>query len=64
MQKLIKNVLDKYNTPRSKISNTELAMLIVSHMNVGLDGEKGWYLDLSSLDGKQDRARDIIAEYK
>ena len=46
MEKLIKKVLDKYNTGRKRIGNDDLARLIVAHIKVGIDGKKGWYLNL------------------
>jgi len=63
MEKLIKSVLDKYNTKRKKISNVELAHLIVAHMKVGIDGKKGWYLNLNSLDGQHTQAEEFIGEF-
>jgi len=64
MEKLIKEVLDKYNSKRKPISNTELATLIVAHMKLGVNGKKGWYLNLNSYDGEYERAQEIIDEYK
>ena len=63
MEKLIKEVLDKYNTKRKKISNVELALLIVAHIKVGIDGNKGWYLNLNSLDGEHEQAEEFIEEF-
>ena len=63
MEKLIKEVLDKYNTGRKTITNIELARLIVAHMKVGINGKKGWYLNLNSYDGQYDKAEEIISEY-
>ncbi len=63
MEKFIKEVLDKYNTKRKKISNVELARLIVAHMKVGIDGKKGWYLSLNSLDGQHKLAEEFIEEF-
>ena len=63
MEKLIKAVLDKYNTKRKNISNSELALLIVSHIKVGIDGKKGWYLNLNTYDGQNQRAQEIIDEH-
>lgn len=60
MEKLIEGVLDKYNTKRKKISNVELARLIVAHMKVGIEGKKGWYLNLNSLDGQHELAKEFI----
>ncbi len=64
MEKLIKEVLDKYNSKRKPISNAELATLVVAHMKVGINGKKGWYLNLNSYDGQYERAQQIIDEYK
>ena len=63
MEKLIKSVLDKYNTKRKKISNVELARLIVAHMKTGINGKKGWFLNLNSLDGKYKLAEEFIEEF-
>ena len=63
MEKLIKEVLDKYNTGRKTITNIELARLIVAHIKVGINGKKGWYLNLNSYDGQYDKAEEIISEY-
>ena len=63
MEKLIKNVLDKYNTSRKKLPNEDLARLIVAHMKVGVDGKKGWYLNMNSYDGQYDKAEEMIKEY-
>ena len=63
MEKLIKGVLDKYNTKRKKISNVELARLIVAHIKVGIDGKKGWFLNLNSLDGQHKLAKEFIEEF-
>ena len=63
MEKLIKGVLDKYNTGRKKISNDDIARLIVAHIKVGINGKKGWYLNLNSYDGQYDKAEEIINEY-
>jgi len=64
MKNLIKNVLDRYNSHRKPISNSELAELILAHVKVGIDGKKGWYLDLNSHDGQHIRAQEIISEYE
>jgi len=64
MEKLIKEVLDKYNSKRKPVSNAELATLVVAHMKVGINGKKGWYLNLNSYDGQYERAQEIIDEYK
>ncbi len=63
MEKLIKEVLDKYNTGRKTITNIELARLIVAHMKVGINGKKGWFLNLNSYDGQYEKAEAIISEY-
>jgi hypothetical protein len=63
VEKLIKSVLDKYNTKRKKISNVELARLIVAHMKVGIEGKRGWYLNLNSLDGQHELAEEFIEEF-
>lgn len=64
MEKLIKEVLDKYNSGRKKLPNQDLARLIVAHIRVGVDGKKGWFLDLSDHKGQYDRERELIAEYE
>jgi hypothetical protein len=64
MEKLIRNVLDKYNTGRKSITNMELARLIVAHIKVGIDGKKGWYLNLNTYDDQNVHAQAIIDEYK
>tara|TARA_A100001011_G_scaffold81695_2_gene85041 strand:- start:1288 stop:1482 length:195 start_codon:yes stop_codon:yes gene_type:complete len=64
MEKLIKEVLDKYNSKRKPIPNAELAALVVAHMKLGINGKKGWYLNLNSYDGQYERAQEIIDEYK
>jgi hypothetical protein len=63
VEKLIKNVLDKYNTGRKTITNIELARLIVAHIKLGIDGKKGWYLNLNSLDGEYKLAEEMIKEF-
>ena len=63
MEKLIKEVLEKYNTGRKAITNMELARLIVAHMKVGINGKKGWFLNLNSYDGQYEKAEEIISEY-
>ena len=45
MEKLITDVLEKYR--RKNLTSRDLAMLIVAHIKVGINGKKGWYLDLS-----------------
>tara|TARA_R100001377_G_scaffold85327_2_gene71641 strand:+ start:2089 stop:2283 length:195 start_codon:yes stop_codon:yes gene_type:complete len=64
MEKLIKGVLDKYNTKRKKVSNGELARLVMAHIKVGIDGKKGWFLNLNSLDGQHKLAKEVIREYE
>ena len=61
METLIKNVLDKYS--RKVKSNSDLAKLIVSHIKVGINGKKGWYLNLNSFDGGNKQAEAIIEEF-
>ncbi len=63
MEKLIKEVLDKYNSGRKTISNMELARLIVAHIKVGIGGKKGWYLNLNSYNGEHKDAEELISEY-
>ena len=63
MEKLITEVLDKYNSGRKTISNMELARLIVAHIKVGINGKKGWYLNLNSHNGQYEEAEDLIEEY-
>ena len=48
MEKLIKEVLNKYNSGRKKLPNEDLARLIVAHIKVGINGKKGWFLNLNS----------------
>ena len=62
MEKFIQKVLDKYE--RKKLPNRDLADLIVAHIKVGIDGEKGWHLNLSSYDGQHEKAEQIIQEYQ
>tara|TARA_B100001113_G_C21083170_1_gene610854 strand:- start:1188 stop:1379 length:192 start_codon:yes stop_codon:yes gene_type:complete len=61
MEDLIKKVLDKYS--RKKLSNDDLAKLIIAHIKVGIDGKKGWYLNLNSFDGQYEDATEIINEF-
>ena len=63
MEKLIKKVLNKYNSGRKKLPNEDLAKLIVAHIKVGIDGKKGWYLNLNSYNGEYEQAKEIISEY-
>ena len=64
MEKLIKEVLNRYNTNRKFITNGELAKLIIAHIKVGLNDNKGWYLNLSDMDGQYERERQLIEEYE
>ena len=64
MEKLIKKVLDKYNSGRKKLQNDDLARLIVAHIKVGIDGKKGWYLNLNSFDGQHEDALGMIKEFE
>ena len=59
MEKLIREVLDKYNTSRKRIANRELAQLIVAHMK----SNNGWYLNLNSNDGQYENAKELIKEF-
>tara|TARA_B100000287_G_scaffold246343_1_gene231567 strand:- start:28 stop:222 length:195 start_codon:yes stop_codon:yes gene_type:complete len=63
MENLIKKVLNKYNSGRKKLSNEDLAKLIVAHITVGIDGKKGWYLNLNSHNGENKQAEELISEY-
>ena len=63
MEKLIREVLDKYNNSRKTITNMELSKLIVAHIKVGINGKKGWYLNLNSHNGQHEEAEELIAEY-
>ena len=63
MEKLIREVLDKYNNSRKTITNMELARLKVAHIKVGINGKKGWYLNLNSHNGQHEEAEELIAEY-
>tara|TARA_B100000131_G_scaffold48084_1_gene42706 strand:- start:426 stop:620 length:195 start_codon:yes stop_codon:yes gene_type:complete len=63
MENLIKKVLNKYNSGRKKLSNEDLAKLIVAHITVGIDGKKGWYLNLNSHNGEHKQAEELISEY-
>ena len=64
MENLIKAVLDKYNTKRKKLPNDDLARLIVAHMKVGINGKKGWDLNLNSHDGQYEIAEEMIKEFE
>ena len=61
METLIKEVLEKYR--RKNLPSEDLAKLIVAHMKVGINGKKGWYLNLNSHDGQYEKADEIISEY-
>jgi len=61
MEKLIEKVLDRYK--RKNLTNKDLARLIVAHIRVGVDGKKGWFLDLSDHKGQYEREKELIAEY-
>ncbi len=61
MEKLIKDVIEKYR--RKNLPSEDLAKLIVAHMKVGIDGKKGWYLNLNSYEGQYQRAEEMIKEY-
>ena len=63
MEKLIREVLDKYNSGRKTITNMELAKLIVAHIKVGINGKKGWHLNLNSSNGQYEEAEELISEY-
>ena len=63
MENLIKKVLNKYNSGRKKLPNEDLAKLIVAHITVGIDGKKGWYLNLNSYNGEHKQAEELISEY-
>ena len=64
MEKLIKKVLDRYNTGRNHIGNEDLARLIIALIKVGVDGKKGWYLNLNNSEGEYEKALNIIQEYQ
>ena len=61
METLIKEVLEKYR--RKNLPSEDLAKLIVAHMKVGINGKKGWFLNLNSYDGQYEKAEEIISEY-
>tara|TARA_Y100000992_G_scaffold281845_1_gene229902 strand:- start:364 stop:555 length:192 start_codon:yes stop_codon:yes gene_type:complete len=61
MENLIKEVLEKYR--RKNLTSGELSKLIVSHIKVGLDGKKGWYLDLNNNNRQFRQADEIIEEF-
>ena len=63
MEKLIKEVLNKYNSSRKKLPNEDLARLIVAHIKVGINGKKGWFLNLNSYNGEYEEAESLISEY-
>ena len=60
METLIKEVLEKYR--RKNLPSEDLAKLIVAHMKVGINGKKGWYLNLNSHDGQYEKADEMIRE--
>ena len=62
METLLKNVLDKYR--RKKMTNMELAKLMVAHMKIGVDNKKGWYLNLNTFDGQHEMAEEFIEMFK
>ena len=64
MEKLIKEVLDRYNTNRKFITNGELAKLITAHIKIGSNSKKGWYLNLNKMDGQHKRERQLIEDYE
>ena len=41
----------------------ELSKLIVAHIKVGINGKKGWYLNLNSHNGQYEEAEELIEEY-
>ena len=57
----IEKVLDRYK--RKNLPNRDLARLIVAHIRVGVDGKKGWFLDLSDHNGQYEKEKELIAEY-
>ena len=61
METLIKEILEKYR--RKNLPSEDLAKLIVAHMKVGINGKKGWYLNLNSHDGQYEKADEMIREY-
>ena len=61
MEKLIKDVIEKYR--RKNLPSEDLAKLIVAHMKVGINGKKGWYLNLNSYEGQYQKAEEMIKEY-
>ena len=54
MEKLIRDVLEKYR--RKNLPSEDLAKLIIAHMKVGINGKKGWYLNLNSHNNQYERA--------
>ena len=54
MEKLITDVLEKYR--RKKLTSRDI--------KVGINGKKGWFLDLSDYSGQHERAKDIIREFE
>ncbi len=61
MEKLIKDVLEKYR--RKNLPSEDLAKLIVAHIRTGIDGKKGWYLNLNSYNGEHQKSKEMIKEY-
>tara|TARA_B100001564_G_scaffold355917_1_gene369106 strand:- start:768 stop:959 length:192 start_codon:yes stop_codon:yes gene_type:complete len=61
MEKLIEAVLNKYS--RKVKSNGDLAKLITAHMRVGINGNKGWYLNLNNHNGQFKQSEEIIEEF-
>ena len=62
MEKLIEKVLTKYS--RKNLPASDMAKLIIAHMKVGIDGKKGWFLDMNSYDGQYQKAKEMIEEYQ
>ena len=62
MEKLIRDVLEKYR--RKNLPSEDLAKLIIAHMKVGINGKKGWYLNLNSHNNQYERAEELIEEYQ
>ena len=38
--------------------------LNIAHIKVGVDGKKGWYLNLNNSEGEYEKALNIIQEYQ
>ena len=62
MEKLNRDVLEKYR--RKNLPSEDLAKLIIAHMKVGINGKKGWYLNLNSHNNQYERAEELIEEYQ